>query len=199
MRVKQRVAKAVHIIAAMSLGLLAHGLVTWLGPVGGYWLNWPISIVVGLYAVAILFSKTPVPLSRAARLNLREYEAWCRVMGKQPSQKEYMTDSWKTDETYVTAMQAVNTLEAKGITFDQVRGLTNDQLSKLVEGDSPEKLSISKLREWGVTKLADEAERTIKRLREAGAPPDMFGEDEVIRVIIKKAGQTVFRGRPPRN
>jgi hypothetical protein len=57
MRVKQRVAKAVHIIAAMSLGLLAHGLVTWVGPVWAYWLNWPISIVVGLYAVAILFSK----------------------------------------------------------------------------------------------------------------------------------------------
>ena len=48
--------------------------------------------------MAILFSKTPVPGSRAADEDMHAYEAWCRTMGKQPSHEEYLTDSWRTVE-----------------------------------------------------------------------------------------------------
>jgi hypothetical protein len=83
-RVKQRFAKTVHIVSAMTLGLLAHGLFHWLGgPAWDSWTNWPINILVGVYCMAILFSKTPVPLSRAANEDMQEYKAWCRAMMKQ--------------------------------------------------------------------------------------------------------------------
>jgi hypothetical protein len=55
---------------------------------------------VGIYTVAILFSKTPVPFSRAGEENLRGYEAWCRTFGRAPSREEYVTDAWKNKSEF---------------------------------------------------------------------------------------------------
>ena len=193
-RVKQRVAKAVHIVSAFALGFLAHGVFHLLGPAWDYWSNWPISILVGLYSIAILFSKTPVPGSRAARSNMREYEAWCRVMGKQPSRKEYISDSWKNSETYIAAKRTIDTLTTNGYTDDEIMHLTDAQIQQATEAnlkhltdDDSQKFTIKMLKDMGCTKLAEDAERTINKLREIGAPS--FTEDQIIRSILKEAGK----------
>ena len=48
-----------------------------------------------------------------------------------------------------------------------------------------EKLTVKMLREAGCTKLADLVEERMKELRAAGAPPEVFTEDLLIRTIIK--------------
>lgn len=193
-RVQQRVAKAVHIVSAFVLGFLAHGVFHWLGPAWDYWSSWPISILVGLYSMAILFSKTPVPGSLAARQNMREYEAWCRATGKQPSRNEYISDSWKNSERYIAAKRTIDTLTIKGYTEDQIMHLTDAEIEQASEDtprhlvvDSSQNLTIKMLKDTGCTKLAEAAEGTIKLLREAGAPN--ITEDKVIRSIIKETGK----------
>ena len=52
----------------------------------------------------------------------------------------------------------------------------------------PQKLTVKGLRDLGATKLADTAEATINRLREAGAPD--VSEDQVIRSILERAAKS---------
>jgi hypothetical protein len=57
MRVRQRVATPIHVISAMTLGVLAQGVFHWIGfsapiPALGWGRDWtflPISLVVGVY------------------------------------------------------------------------------------------------------------------------------------------------------
>jgi hypothetical protein len=52
----------------------------------------------------------------------------------------------------------------------------------------PQKLTIKMLRDAGATKLAEDAEGTINKLREIGAPD--ISEDKVIRTILKEAAKS---------
>jgi|GraSoi2013_100cm_1033763.scaffolds.fasta_scaffold150315_2 hypothetical protein len=75
-RVKQRVAKTVHIISAKTLGV-SPGSPS-LDRLGLEILA-PFSVLVGLYCMAVFFSKMPVLGRRAAWENLHAYEAWSRT------------------------------------------------------------------------------------------------------------------------
>jgi hypothetical protein len=78
--------------------------------------------------------------------------------------------------------------------FNPTSGLTNNQIQTAGEFEPwpDKKLTLKMLREMGCAVLADDAEGTINKLREIGAPN--VSEDEVIRVIIRKAAES-RRGR----
>jgi hypothetical protein len=80
-------AKALHIVGALIVSLILSGIFHW---IGWDWIGWPISIVFGIYACAILFSPrtNPVPLSRAANDRYDAYIVDCGLTGKKPSWKE---------------------------------------------------------------------------------------------------------------
>jgi hypothetical protein len=192
-RVKQRFAKTVHIVSAMTLGLLAHGLFHWLGgPAWDSWTNWPINILVGVYCMAILFSKTPVPLSRAANEDMQEYKAWCREMMKQPSQKEYLSDSWKNNDAYFKSKEIINTLTAKGFTDDEILGFANyDEMVTATKGPDRRPLvetMISTLRAKGLT------DEQIIRAAKGEVGSSNLRENCVYKEIIKRLEKTQSRG-----
>ncbi len=75
------------IVGAFAATQFLSGIFHW---IGWDWTGLPISVLFGIYAVAILFSPrtNPVPLSREADQRYDAYIVYCYLMGKKPSWKE---------------------------------------------------------------------------------------------------------------
>ncbi len=88
-----KMAKIFHILCALGISVFLAGI--------GHYLHWdwanvPITILFGIYAVAILFSsgRNPVPLSRTANERYDAYILYCHMLGKKPSYARERDDIW---------------------------------------------------------------------------------------------------------
>ena len=86
-----------YIIIALIVSLILSGIFHW---IGWDWTRWPISILFGIYCVAILFSprKNPVLLSREADDRHDAYWMYCWAKRKEGSTREYA--SWLSELPY---------------------------------------------------------------------------------------------------
>jgi hypothetical protein len=80
--------KALHILGALVVALILHGIFLW---IGWDWTRWPINALFGIYVVMILFSPkaSAIPFSKVAKDRLDAYIAYCFLKRKPVNWKEY--------------------------------------------------------------------------------------------------------------